>query len=692
MKRPWQIWSLFGVGLAIVLPAMGWLTVKALELDRAESVASQQAELEESTSRALWRLDALLTPLLAQEAARPDFVYRPLYNSTAPAVKGAETKAISPLLIEPPDFVLLHFELHPDGRMTSPQAPTGSEQQWAMQNGATTARIDIAKQNLKTLSAQLSHNKLLAELPDESLPEVLVSNSAGWNGNATLAPENNSLVVANTYSVPTQQLEQQRYGNPQQASDFGDVPSDVEQLQRPTRSVAQATQQSLQPEPQTAQGGSEGPQLNEEFPQPNQPVSQAVGPPGLSQMANRNSDYGQYSVNPRSQSRGGKDLVSRDAAYQAYAQKAVSEQRQNYKQMAVPTERVIEGVSRPLWIGDRLILARRVHSGNVTLIQGCWLDWEKLQSRMYEEISDLLRNPRLSPVTADEPPANARLLATLPVQLTVPSPTPSVATFSPMRISLLVAWICVIATACAAAATLMSVVALSERRADFVAAVSHELRTPLTTFRMYAEMLAEGMVPEAAQRQRYLETLRVEADRLHHLVENVLQYARLERGSPGRRRELIELGGLLDRLVPRLADRASQADMQLVLELNKSDRSTPLHVDVGAVEQILFNLVDNACKYAAGTGDHGLNLEAEVRADECLLRVRDHGPGISREGRRKLFQPFSKSVHEAATSAPGVGLGLALCRRLARDMGGRLELLPGDAGAAFQLSLPRSPS
>jgi signal transduction histidine kinase len=251
-----------------------------------------------------------------------------------------------------------------------------------------------------------------------------------------------------------------------------------------------------------------------------------------------------------------------------------------------------------------------------------------------------------------------------------------------------IAWLCLIFATVAAAATLLSVVALSERRAAFVSAVTHELRTPLTTFRMYAEMLAEGMVPETTQRQAYLETLRVEADRLHHLVENVLQYARLERGRPGGRREEITLGGLMDRLVPRLSDRATQAGMTLLPKVQEPNRTEALSVDVSAVEQILFNLVDNACKYAATATDRRLHLEASVDRGKLRFVVRDHGPGISKAGQKKLFQPFSKSVHEAAVSAPGVGLGLALCKRLARDLGGELRLLPATECAEFELSLP----
>jgi signal transduction histidine kinase len=242
----------------------------------------------------------------------------------------------------------------------------------------------------------------------------------------------------------------------------------------------------------------------------------------------------------------------------------------------------------------------------------------------------------------------------------------------------------------AAAVTLRGVVALSERRGAFVSAVTHELRTPLTTFRMYAEMLAEGMVPSAQHRQDYLEPLRREADRLAHLVENVLQYARLERGRPGGRREEVALATLLERTAPRLADRAEQAEMKLEVDVADEVQSLSLCTDPAAVEQILFNLVDNACKYASHGEDKRIHLEISAASRHLQFRVRDHGPGISRQGQRKLFLPFSKSVHEAANSAPGVGLGLALSRRLAKDLGGSLTLATqdGGSGAVFVLELP----
>jgi signal transduction histidine kinase len=240
---------------------------------------------------------------------------------------------------------------------------------------------------------------------------------------------------------------------------------------------------------------------------------------------------------------------------------------------------------------------------------------------------------------------------------------------------------------------LFGVWSLSERRAAFVSAVTHELRTPLTTFRLYTEMLGQGMVADEGRRREYLRTLAAEADRLSHLVENVLSYARLERGPPPSHHENVTLSQILARVTPRLAARAGQAGMELAVVASPATAEATVQADVSAVEQILFNLVDNACKYAAGATDRRIHVDAEVNGNQVLLRVRDHGPGLDRAALRRLFQPFNKSAHEAAKSAPGVGLGLALSRRYAQAMGGELTLeRSGDGGAAFTLRLVCPPA
>lgn len=664
MRRPWQIWLLYALGLAIVLPAMAWLTLKALELDRAEAVARRQAELEEDVSRALWRMDSLLTPLLAEEAARPDFVYRPAYR-TVPAKGDSQAEQISPLLADPPQYVLLHFEVRGDGSVTSPQCPGGKLNAWAVDNGASSETIAAAERRLAELQPALSRDELLAQLPASAIASssAVASATPQVDGQDTSA---NTQVIENAFDDLSQQVGQQQ-------------------------AIAAANPQPPAPDAFLGAQQQEGDPFG--IDSADGPPRQAAAQPTAPQIAAQQSrEYGANIESgrlQRPQSRAGNDLPNRGAALQAYAQRSFAEQRSNLKPVE-PVTRVLEGASKPLWLGDRLILARRVQIGDDTVIQGCWLDWPALHRRLREEVADLLPHVTLSPVRPEESIKLSRLLATIPVQLKVPAPSVEPAPWSPIRVSLLAAWSCLLLAAVAAAVTLQSIITLSERRAAFVSAVTHELRTPLTTFRMYAEMLAEGMVPDADQRQRYLQTLRIEADRLSHLVENVLQYARLERGRPGKRREPTTVGALLDHCQLRLIERAEQAEMKLLVEMDEAERDTSLATDAAAVEQILFNLVDNACKYAAANGDRRIHLKLQSEPRYVQFALRDHGPGISSAGRRKLFRPFSKSVHEAASSAPGVGLGLALSRRLAADLGGTLQLnSPGDGGAEFVLSLPR---
>ncbi|MCR4414787.1 MAG: HAMP domain-containing histidine kinase, partial [Thermoguttaceae bacterium] len=342
----------------------------------------------------------------------------------------------------------------------------------------------------------------------------------------------------------------------------------------------------------------------------------------------------------------------------------------------------------PLWLGDDLVLARRVMADGQEYVQGCLLDWPAIKAGLLEQVADLLPDADLAPaLSASE--GQGHLLAALPVRLiSVPGPDES-GISSPTRLMLAIAWACVLVAAAAVAALLCGVLRLSERRAAFVSAVTHELRTPLTTFHMYTEMLSEGMVRDPQQQETYLSTLRAEASRLSHLVENVLAYARLERGRSNGRVDEVPLDCLLDPIRQRLVDRASQAGMEMVFEAGDEALATTVRTNPSAVEQILFNLVDNACKYAAGAADKRIHLSAERSGGAVRLGVRDHGPGLSRAAARRLFRPFSKSAHEAAHTAPGIGLGLALCDRLARDMGARLSLERDTAeGASFVLILP----
>jgi signal transduction histidine kinase len=350
----------------------------------------------------------------------------------------------------------------------------------------------------------------------------------------------------------------------------------------------------------------------------------------------------------------------------------------------------VETTLQPVWIRGELYLVRRIRRGGTGRLQGIWLDWPALRGWLLGQVRDLLPEANLLP--GDDPSTDpGRRIALLPVRLDPGSlPTFVSPRWTPARLTLAVSSGAIALVLVAVAVLLMGSLRQGQRRAEFVSAVTHELRTPLTTFRLYTDMLAEGMVAPAEQHD-YLGTLRNEADRLGHLVENVLAYSRLER-RPEPRLEPVPLAELLDELRDRLGGHAARAGMALAVDLPFPELAEELVlVDRNAVERILLNLMDNACKYATGGTDAKLEVRALRRGRHLVLRFQDNGPGIASGERRRLFRPFHKSAARAAGGVPGVGLGLPLSRRLARSMGGDLRLADSGprGGAAFELSLRR---
>ena len=384
--------------------------------------------------------------------------------------------------------------------------------------------------------------------------------------------------------------------------------------------------------------------------------------------------------------------IQKMKSVQEYVARQQSFTKNSLTTLPVPAPRPLtprEGAPAALWVGDALVLARRVGVGTAVYVQGSWLDWPRLRTDLLASIQDLLPGARLEPVATGARPDEERRLATLPVRLVTGGATTAAGNGpSPARLSLAGAWAFAFVAALAVAVLLRGVVELSERRHVFVSAVTHELRTPLTTFRLYTDMLADDMVTDEARRREYIARLRTEAERLGHLVENVLFYARVESGRGEAARETVDLQALVQDTCPRLAERAARANLEIGFETRTSE-PVPVRVDPSAIEQVLLNLVDNACKYAARSTPPRIEVRLEKSDGRAFVRVSDHGPGLSTAERRRLFHPFSKSDRDAADSAPGIGLGLALSRRLARAHGGDLSLdASGREGAVFVLSLP----
>ena len=356
---------------------------------------------------------------------------------------------------------------------------------------------------------------------------------------------------------------------------------------------------------------------------------------------------------------------------------------------------------------SELCFVRRVHVGGEQgeqLVQGFVADWPRLRVLLLEQVRDLFREVDLvpqtgatsasaqatpasigaTPVSADASPR----LAAFPAELRAHCPAaPPLAWVTPVRATLWATWLAALVAVAAVGITLHASITHGEKKSRFASAVTHELRTPLTTFRMYSEMLAKGMVPEA-QRATYLETLEKESERLAHLVENVLVHAQLEEGRRKLARERMSLDAVLERVLPMLERRAREAGATLALDV-ESARSVELATDAHAVGQILLNLVDNACKYGRTGTPATIELGAHASHTFLELRVRDHGPGVPPALARAIFQPFERGERDERDPNPGVGLGLAIALGLSRELGGDLRLEhPDSAGACFCLDLP----
>ena len=216
-------------------------------------------------------------------------------------------------------------------------------------------------------------------------------------------------------------------------------------------------------------------------------------------------------------------------------------------------------------------------------------------------------------------------------------------------------------------------VAYAQRRQDFVAAVTHELKTPLTAIRMYGEMLRDGMVAEESRKKRYYETIVAEGERLSRLVDNVLELARIERKEktaalpPAATAKPI--GPLLEEAAALLRPHAEKEGF--TLELAIEPELPAVAVDRDLLLQIVFNLVDNALKYARAAADKKVTIGARRESGEVVVEIADRGPGVAPQHLRKIFEPFWRGENELTRQTKGTGIGLALVGGLARRMGGR---------------------
>jgi signal transduction histidine kinase len=631
----------------LVAGGLGWATASALRLEREQIQDRADAEYTQRLHVALWRLDGRVAPALTLEDNRAYNHYSAVFVPSVAlrfdgtAWEHGQVIEPSPLLhADLPDWMTVHFQVDEESGWQSPQVPHGSLRRRLVNPCANIPQCNLDTDERRRLLDELEKavpaRALLASVqerrPQATVHDVtLVPVVSPWDNNGTF--NNND---------------------------------------------AQQGQSSAKPSEQNVGNYGRG------------------NPTGNNSEAAKRFDVGSK-VKSEVQAASPKD--DRNVALNTLSNSGANWFRQNpQKPTASETVKVHVSALMPFWLAaereePRLLLVRLVRLGEEEsgpgVCQGIALDWPKLRGLLREQVADIFPEADLQPVLPDTPADPERTMSALPVQL-VPAaePGPADPGWTPLRIGLALAWTAALVAIVAVGLVGWSLLALSERRIRFVSAVTHELRTPLTTLRLYLDMLTGGMVKDERQKDEYLVTLNAETDRLNRLVGNVLDFSRLENQTPRLNRSTVTVAVLLEGVREAWQGRCQGAGKELVVETTAPAESL-VETDVALAQQVLGNLLDNACKYSKGAADPRVWLRAVSENGRLVLEVEDRGPGVAAGERRSIFRPFRRG-QGADVTAGGVGLGLALAERWARLLGGCLTLRAGPegGGACFRLELP----
>jgi signal transduction histidine kinase len=226
----------------------------------------------------------------------------------------------------------------------------------------------------------------------------------------------------------------------------------------------------------------------------------------------------------------------------------------------------------------------------------------------------------------------------------------------------------------------------AERRNNFVAAVTHELRTPLTSIRMYGEMLRDGMVSDEATKQEYYATITAEGERLTRLINNVMEHGKLRRGQRHAHLEQGDAAGVVREVLELMQPHIAREGF--ALQLTASESLPAVQLDVDALKQMLFNVLDNALKYGRGEGEAKIDVSCSADpSGGVLVSVRDYGSGVAESQLHTLFEPFYRGGSELTRRQQGTGLGLALVRDLVGLMRGTVQAINHSPGFEVRISL-----
>ena len=229
---------------------------------------------------------------------------------------------------------------------------------------------------------------------------------------------------------------------------------------------------------------------------------------------------------------------------------------------------------------------------------------------------------------------------------------------------------------------------LENIRKEFVGNVSHELRTPLSLIKGFAQTLLDGAKDNPEQAARFLQKIDKHADRLLFLIEDLLAISRLESGQVALNLQSVDLRDVAQRVLDDLARPATARAVRLE---NQVPEGATVHADADRLQQVLFNLTENAIKYGRTGGWVAVGLR-DASPDKVEIFVTDDGPGIPPDALGRVFERFYRVDRARSRESGGTGLGLAIVKHIVHAHGGEAWVKSDlQKGATFSFTLPRQP-
>ncbi len=226
---------------------------------------------------------------------------------------------------------------------------------------------------------------------------------------------------------------------------------------------------------------------------------------------------------------------------------------------------------------------------------------------------------------------------------------------------------------------------LESLRQQFVANVSHELKTPLASIKAYAETLRSGAIDDKENSLRFVSRIEEQAERLHQLIVDMLQIARVEAGDEAFNMTHVGLRNVVDKSLMQHAQSAKRKRIELRIE--PPDQLVAVVADEDGLRTVLDNLLSNAIKYTPEDGT--VTIRWRVQAGQCVLEVQDTGIGIEWEHQTRIFERFYRADEARSRDHGGTGLGLSIVKHLCLAFGGSVDLQSvWGEGSTFRITLP----